>query len=566
MITSREDAYWPETGQDQPLLDITLGQLLDRQALRHPERLAAVVVETGTAQATRWTYGELLASVDRLARGLIAWGIEQGAHVAVMAPNLPEWLLLEFALAKVGAVLVTVNPAFHDRELEYLLKQGKISHLIFVPAYRKVDIAAMLAAMIPEVAGSGGQVSAAAYPHLRGLAVIGQEAAGLALPFARLDDMADSVTSETLAQRQAAVRPRDVMQIQYTSGTTGRPKGAMLTHYGTVNNARLMGQRAGFREDDVLLSAMPFFHTAGCVCNVIGMMAAGGCLVAMDAFEPAAMLNLWEEHAATVINAVPTMYSRMMHHPDFAARRTGSLRIAFAGGTSIPPSLMRELNEQTGAEPMIIMGMTECSPIITQTDPGDPFATRIATAGTPLPHTALRIADPETGKPCGWGEKGELCIRGYLVTRGYFDMADKTAETIDPEGWLHSGDLAVLEKTGHLRIVGRLKDMIIRGGENVFPVEIEDFLLDHPAIAQVQVVGIPDPDLGEEIFAFVLPARDASITPQEVQDHCRAHLARHKMPRHVRIVDHFPMTPNGKVQKFALRKMAADLVRQGGSA
>lgn len=559
MIAVHEGAYWHATGHDIPLLDITLGGLLDRQAQQYSRRTAAILHDIGTGDETAWTYAELKETVDLLARGLMAWGVAKGDHVAVMAPNCPEWLLLEFALAKLGAVLVTANPAFRGRELDYLLTQGKITHLIFMPAYRKMDIAAMLAAMLPDVAREDGRMTSDRYPHLRGVSVIG-DGVDFALPFARFNVLAERVTPGDLEARQASVQPLDVMQIQYTSGTTGHPKGAMLTHYSTINNARLMGMRAGFRPDDVMLSAMPFFHTAGCVCNVIGMMAAGGCLVAMNAFDAAAMLKLWEAHQATIINAVPTMYSRMLHHPDFAQHRTDSLRIAFAGGTSIPPSLMREMHERTGADPMIIMGMTECSPIITQTDPADPFETRISTAGTPLPHTEIRIIHPETGEPCDWGEKGELCIRGYLLTRGYFDMPDKTAETIDADGWLHSGDLAVVEKTGHLQIVGRLKDMIIRGGENVFPVEIEDFLLDHPGIAQVQVVGVPDHDLGEEIFAFVLPAPDVSITPEQVQSHCRTHLARHKLPRYVHLVESFPMTPNGKIRKYALRELAAELV------
>ncbi|MFC3839832.1 AMP-binding protein, partial [Paracoccus rhizosphaerae] len=277
------------------------------------------------------------------------------------------------------------------------------------------------------------------------------------------------------------------------------------------------------------------------------------------------MLAAWEAHGATIINGVPTMYSRMLDHPEFATYRTDSLRLAFMGGTSIPPSLMRRVCETVGAEPMIIMGMTECSPIITQTDPTDPFEMRLATAGVPLPHTEVKITDPGTGALLEWGEKGELCIRGYLLTQGYFNMAEKTAEAIDPEGWLHSGDLAVLEENGHLTIVGRLKDMIIRGGENVFPVEIEDFLLEHPAIAQAQVVGVPDADLGEEIFAFVTPARNTTLTPAEVQGYCRAGLARHKMPKYVHTLPVFPMTPNGKVQKFTLRDMALDLLKKEAS-
>lgn len=560
-MSTREAAWWPATG-GADLIDVTLGSLLDAQAERFADRAAAVVVDTGTGEEKRWTYGELKVATERLACGLIGWGVARGDHVAVMAPNRTEWVLLEYALARIGAVLVTVNPALQERELNYLLTQGRISHLIFADAFRKQNIAGMVAAMMSDAERLGqGGLSSPTYPDLRGLCALDTGVDG-ALAFAGLETLADEVPAEVLRRRQSAVQPGEVMQIQYTSGTTGKPKGAMLSHHSTINNARLMSQRGGFRSGDVLLSAMPLFHTAGCVCNIMGMLACGGCVVVLDDFEPGAMLAQWERHTATIINGVPTMYSRMMAHPDFDRRRTDGLRLAFMGGTSIPPSLMKRVCEATGAEPMIIMGMTECSPIITQTHPEDAFDLRIATAGVPLPHTEIRIVDPHTGTPVGWGERGELCIRGYLLTRGYFDMPEKTAETIDSEGWLRSGDLAVLEETGHLRIVGRLKDMIIRAGENVFPVEIEEFLLEHPAVSQAQVVGVPDPDLGEEVFAFVLPEGGAEVSAEEIRDFCRTHIARHKMPKYIHAVTAFPMTPNGKIQKFALREMALKLMQE----
>lgn len=566
MANQDKAAHWIARTDGPALEDVTLGDLLDRQAAQFGNRPAVVTHNTERETVTTWTYRELKENADRLARGLMAIGVARGDHVAVMSPNGPEWLLLEYALAKLGAVLVTVNPGYREAELRYLLTQGRISHLVFTAAYRRHDIAAMLSNLMPDLATATPDTDRTAkeFPDLRRLVLIGEGSAPFALPFATL--METGVSQEDLASRQATVSPDDVMQIQYTSGTTGSPKGAMLTHHSTINNARLMGARAGFRSDDVLLSAMPFFHTAGCVCNVMGMLAVGGCLVTMDAFEPGKMLDLWEKHGATVINAVPTMYSRMLDHPDFAARKTDTLRLANTGGTSIPPSLMRALKDKTGARPMIIMGMTECSPIITETDPADDFETQISTAGTPLPHTELKIVDPETGATVAFGDSGELCIRGYLVTKGYFDMPEKTADSIDAEGWLHSGDLAVLTESGHLSIVGRLKDMIIRGGENVYPVEIEDFLLAHPEISQAQVVGCPDPDLGEEVFAFVLLRPGARLTGADVQAHCRANLARHKMPKFVEIVTEFPTTPNGKIQKFALRDMAARIVKERETA
>ena len=555
-------AWWRPDGSGPEILDITLGDLLDAQAARHADRPAILVDEAGSSAS--WTYAALKADADLVARGLMASGVKRGDRVAVMAPNCGEWVLLEYALAKIGAVLVTVNPALLKGELDYLLGQSRASTLIFAPRFRSNDIAAHLTGLMPDLSGTAtGTRQGDVLPDLRQLIAIGADTPPFALPFDALRTKAAAIPEEALADRQSEVRSDDVVMIQYTSGTTGKPKGAMLTHRSTINNARLSADRAGFAGDEVLLSAMPFFHTAGCVCNVMTMLACGGLLVAMDAFDPLRMLQLWDTHKPTVINAVPTMLTRVIELPQAADHDLRTLRNLLTGGTNIPPSLMRLMHEKTGGAPMIIMGMTETSPLITQTNPADDFETRITTAGTPLPHTEIRITDPETGRTCGWDQSGELCIRGYLVMKGYFDMPDRTAETIDAEGWLHSGDLAELSATGHLRIVGRLKDMIIRGGENVYPVEIEDCLLEHPAVSQVQVVGVPDPDLGEEICAYVVPLAGAALDPQELQSFCRARLARHKLPKYIAALDELPLTANGKVQKFALRDTAAKAIADG---
>jgi len=552
MGLSGDLAVWSAESDGPPLREITLGALLDEQAEAHGDRDAFIFDATGT----RWSYAELKRRADALARGLIAWGVAPGDRVAVLAPNCPEWLLMEYALAKTGATLVTVNPALREGELAYVLRQSGTSALVSVAEYRGHDIAACLARLRGDL------------PALARVAMLGGVPANApdgAEDFAALAPLGASVPEGALAARQAAVRPGDVAQIQYTSGTTGAPKGARLTHRGIVNNARLMAARGGFVESDVLVSAMPFFHTAGCVCNAIGMLAAGGCLVTMPAFDAGEMLEAIERHRGTITNAVPTMLIRMEEDPSFATRDLSSWRILFTGGTNIPAPLMRRLCQQLGAEPMIIMGMTECSPIITQTNPSDDFETRLASAGTPLSHTELRIVDPDSGAPVRLGESGELQIRGYLVTAGYHDMPDKTAEAIDGDGWLHSGDLAVLEPGGHLRIVGRLKDMLIRGGENIYPAEIEAHLMAHLDVSDAQVVGVPDAEMGEEVFAFVVPRPGARPDPKALQDHCRAGMARHKMPKYVEIVEAFPQTANGKVRKVELREMAARLVREGAA-
>ncbi|PJE25992.1 fatty-acyl-CoA synthase [Pseudooceanicola antarcticus] len=557
-------AWWKPDETGPEILDVTLGDMLDCQAATFGDRPAVTIDEDAGAGGAAWSYAELRAEVDEVARGLMALGIARGDHVAVMAQNCAAWVLLEYALAKVGAVLVTVNPALLRDELAYVLGQSRARALIFSPSFRSNDIAASLAQLMPDLDGltGGRRKGGAELPGLELLIGLG-EAPGFAMGFEAMREGAGAVTPEALAARQAEVQSRDVCQIQYTSGTTGKPKGAMLTHRSTVNNARLTADRGDFGPTDVLLSAMPLFHTAGCVCNVMTMLVVGGHLVTMDSFEATRMLQLWDSHAPTVLNAVPTMMTRMLEHPDFTSYRTRTLRKAFTGGTNIAPSLMRQMKERTGGDPLILMGMTECSPVITLTSPADSFEEQLATAGTPLPRTEIRIVNPETGDLCAWGESGELCIRGYNTMAGYFDMPEKTAETIDAGGWLHSGDLAELAQTGHLKIVGRLKDMIIRGGENVYPVEIEECLLDHETVSQAQVVGVPDPDLGEEICAFVMPAPGAELDPQGLQAFCRTRMARHKMPKYIQAMDALPLTANGKVQKFALREEAAKLVASG---
>ncbi|MWD26506.1 AMP-binding protein [Aquicoccus sp. SCR17] len=542
-------SVWEADGSGPALREITLGDALDEQAAARGEAPALIFDEFGV----HWSWAEMKARADRLARGLMAWGVAAGDRVAVLSPNAPEWVLLEYALAKVGATLVTVNPALRESELDYVLRQSRSSALFTVCGYRNYDLAAAITAIRSRL------------PGLSRVARMGEGDLPDAPAFAEVEAMADKVNAEALAERQAGVKPGDIVQIQYTSGTTGNPKGAMLTHRSTVNNGRLMALRAGFRPEDRLVSAMPFFHTAGCVCNVMGMLAVGGCHVGLSAFDAEKMLEQIEKHRGTVTNSVPTMLIRMLEEPSMPDRDLSSWRICFVGGTDIPPSLMRRMKEQVGTDPMIIMGMTECSPIITQTEPSDDFETQIATAGTPLPHTEIKVVDPETRDPVPLGESGELMIRGYLTTAGYFDMPEKTAETLDAEGWLKSGDLAVLDEGGYLRIVGRIKDMLIRGGENVYPAEIEAFLMTHPDISDAQVVGVPDPQMGEEIFAFVIPRPGATLDPQIVRDFCREGLARHKLPKYVELTDAFPQTANGKIRKVELRETAAKRVAESAA-
>ncbi|MDY7102560.1 MAG: AMP-binding protein [Actinomycetota bacterium] len=564
---------WTAEDDGTALRDVTIGEVLAERLLEHADREALVFDEPDAGAVVRWTWAELADETDRVARGLVALGVGRGDRVAVLAPNRPEWVVLELALARIGVVLVAVNTAYRAAELSYLLAQGEVQVLVTATGHRGVSFVDAVAELVPELADhhdpAGTDLRAAAFPALRHVVVLDGGGVGVGagpepdppvgmLAYAAMVALGNEVTDRVMAERSATVEPGDVAQIQYTSGTTGRPKGVMLTHRSTINNARLMSARAGFGPDDRMLSAMPFFHTAGCVCNVLSMVSVGGTLIAMTAFDAPTMLRLLDQERATVINGVPTMWIRMLADEAFTAGRidTTSLHTAFTGGTSIPPALMAEVRDRMGAEPMIIMGMTETSPIITQTLPGDDLELRLTTAGVPLPHTSIRVVDPETGEVTPTGEPGELLIRGYLVTEGYFAMPERTEETIDVDGWLRSGDIATLDERGYLRIVGRAKDMIIRGGENLYPAEIEDLLCGHPAIAQAQVVGVPDPEMGEEAFAFLQLAPGSTVTTDEIRDWCRATFSRHKVPRHLRFVDEYPLTASGKVRKVELRDLA----------
>lgn len=553
-------SHWLPEATGEPLRSVTLGALLAERAETLPDT-TALIFDADHEKLVSWTYAALNAKVDKLARALIAVDISPGDRVAVMAPNCPEWVFLEYALARVGAILVTVNPACREHEIDYLMSQGQITALFASGAYRGFNLGGLLERILPPLI-RGEPIEKNRYSGLNLVVKIGDSSLSGAMEFDALLARSEAVTPENLAIRSSNVHSTDVAQIQYTSGTTGKPKGAMLTHRGTINNALLAAQRAGYTQSDVLVSAMPLFHTAGCVCNVMGMLAAGGCLVCMTDFKADHMLDLIEKHGGTITNAVPTMYVRMMQDKDFIAgsRALSSWRIAYTGGTSIAPNLMLDLHKKVGCEPVIIMGMTECSPIITQTLPEEPLDTKVRTAGVPLPHVEIRIVDPETGAVVPLGDDGELQIRGFLVMAGYFDMPERTAEAIDVEGWLKSGDLATMDSEGHLRIIGRIKDMLIRGGENIYPVEIEEHLLEHPAISEAQIVGVPDPEFGEEIFAFIVPCDGTAIDQEALRNWCKERMARHKLPRHFSVIAETPKTANGKIRKVELRKFAQSIL------
>jgi len=532
-----ERAYYP-ADTSSPVLESTVGSALREAAERAPDAPAMVEGIAGPAAGRRrWTNAELLADAEAVATALLG-RFDPGERVAAWAPNIPEWVLLEFGAGLAGVVLVTVNPAYRPSELAYVLRQSGAAGIFLVPEFRSP-----MAQYLDEVRGD--------LPDLRE-AVLFPGGAGVP---PGMTEWRDFVTSGSALEKLPEVAPLDPAQIQYTSGTTGFPKGALLHHRGITNNARLYGERLGMGPGDVYVNPMPLFHTAGCVMGVLSCLQTGALHGPVPFFDPAAVLELIESERGTVMLGVPTMLIALIEHPDFAARDLSGVRTIVSGGSVVPPELVRRIETALGVPFTIVFGTTECSPLLTQTALDDEPEDRATTLGRPLPQTEVQIVDPGRGAVTGVGEIGELCCRGYLVMTGYYDMPEATAAAIDADDWYHTGDLASMDDRGYLRIEGRLKDMIIRGGENIYPREIEDVLFKHPAVAECAVVGIPDDRWGEVVAAFMrlTPGADRPAET-ELFNLCREHLAPHKTPVHWVFVDAFPLTGSGKIQKYVLRE------------
>ena len=548
----------------------TIGDVLDQQAERFGDRDAFVHVETGA----RYTYSQFRAEVDRVARGFLALGIQRGQHVAIWATNYTEWALCQFATAKIGAVLVNVNPAYRTRELAYLLEQSEVAALVMIGQFRapvltgrSSDFVAMVNEVVPELKDSRpGELSSSQFPNLRNVIYIPPPAEPTATPPAGMWAWSEVVergraTGESeLARRQAGCNPDDVVNIQYTSGTTGNPKGAMLTHHNLVANALYVGDGMNMTEDDRLCIPVPFYHCFGCVLGNLGCVTHGSTMVVpAEYFDPLKTLTAVARERCTVLYGVPTMFIAQLGHPEFDTFDLSSLRTGIMGGSPCPIEVMRQIIDRMGADELTICyGLTEASPIITQTRIGDPVERQVSTVGVALPEVEVKLVDPETDLEVGAGEQGELCTRSVMVMKGYYDMPEATAAAIDSDGWLHSGDLATVDAEGYYRITGRLKDMIIRGGENIYPTEIEDLLYAHPKVLDVQVIGVPDERFGEEVMAWVILKPGETATEVEIRRFLRGKIADHKVPRYVKMTTEFPMTVTGKIQKFRMREMAVE--------
>ena len=542
----------------------TIGDMLDRQAARYAGRDALVHAETGA----RYTYSEFRAEVERVARGLMALGIRHGHHVGIWATNYSEWVLTQFATAKIGAVMVNVNPAYRTHELAYVLEQSEANALILIGRFRNSDYVAMLNEVVPELKESSpGELRSSRFPYLRNVIHIPPNGAGdnSVTPEGMWgwDEMVAKnieVSPAQLSERQSQCRPDDPVNIQYTSGTTGNPKGAMLTHHNLVANAVYVGDCIELTEIDRLCIPVPFYHCFGCVMGNLGCITHGSAIIVpSEHFDPLKALQALDRERCTALYGVPTMFIAQLGHPDFDSFDVTSLRTGIMAGSPCPIEVMRQVIDRMGADQMTIAyGQTEASPVITQTLTTDSIERRVSTVGKVLPGVEARVVDPETGREVGPDVQGELQTRSSMVMRGYYNMPEATATAIDDEGWLHTGDLATVDADGYYKITGRLKDMIIRGGENVYPREIEEFLYTHPKVSDVQVIGVPDERFVEEVMAWVTLKPGELAEPEEIREFCRGKIAHYKIPRYVKITSEFPMTVTGKVQKFRMREMAVE--------
>lgn len=539
------------------LLTHTMGSLLEAQAAVDPQGDALVYPDL----QLRYSWQGFDAEVDRIAKGLLALGVEKGDHVAIWATNVPEWVVLQFATGKIGAVLVTVNTNYKSAELAYVLEQSDAKALFLVGGFKDNDYVATLRQVLPELEqASQAQVNSQRFPYLERVVFIprGQEPIpqGM-LAYSEITPLGQQVSDAAYSAARAHLDPHDVINMQYTSGTTGFPKGVMLTHYNIINNGHHIGACMRFSGNDHLCIPVPFFHCFGCVLAVLACVTHGAAMVPVEVFHPEAVLRTVAAERCTALHGVPTMFIAELDHPQFNQYDLTSLRTGIMAGSPCPIEVMKRVIRDMHAEEITIAyGQTESSPVITQTRTDDPIELRVSTVGRPLPDTEVKIVDIETQEELPPGKQGEMCTRGYLVMKGYYKMPDETAKAIDKEGWLHTGDLAVMDESGYCKITGRIKNMIIRGGENIYPREVEEFLYTHPKVADVQVYGVPDVKYGEQVMAAIKLKEGVSASAEELQEFCRGRIANYKIPYYIKFVDEYPMTASGKIQKFKLREMA----------
>ncbi|MCY7844594.1 AMP-binding protein [Bacillus haynesii] len=538
------------------LLHLTIGKLLEKTAVNTPDHEAVVYPDRGL----RYTYRQFDQLCRKVAKGLMALGIDKGEHVAIWASNTPEWLTTQFASAKTGAVLVTVNTNYQLSELEYVLKQSDATTLILMESYRGTSYIDILYKLIPELKESEpGKLASERLPFLKNIILMGDKRHPGMYLWDDLLKLSGSVSEKALDRRMERLEEHDVINMQYTSGTTGFPKGVMLTHSNLANNAANIAECMNLSKKDRMCIPVPFFHCFGCVLGNLACVTAGATMVPVQEFSPKEVLSAVETEKCTALHGVPTMFIAELNDQDFASYDLSSLRTGIMAGSNCPIEVMKKVIDNMGmSEITIAYGQTEASPVITQTRANDSLKRRVETVGRALPNVEVKITEPGTNQEVARGVQGELCTRGYHVMKGYYKNPEATAAVIDEEGFLHTGDLAIMDEEGYCRITGRLKDMIIRGGENIYPREIEEFLYKHPNILDVQIVGVPDETFGEEVSAWIKLKSGVSMTAEELKAYCKGKIARYKIPRYIAFVEEFPMTASGKVQKFKLREQALE--------
>jgi fatty-acyl-CoA synthase len=541
---------------EKPLLGLTIGDMFDQTAARFPDNEALV----SRHQGLRYTYRELQEEVNRCARALMALGVQKGERVGIWAPNCAEWAIVQFATSKIGAILVNINPSYRVHEVQYALKQSGCAYVVIAPEFKTSNYTEMIYTLAPELRDVPDTLHAAALPDLKEVIRLASDSSPGMLAWDDLLAMAEQVSAEELAERQRQQEFDDPINIQYTSGTTGYPKGATLSHHNILNNGYFVAEMMQFTDQDRLIIPVPLYHCFGMVMGNLGCITHGATMIyPSGGFDAKAVLDAVQEEKATALYGVPTMFIAELNHEDFGSYDFSSLRTGVMAGSPCPVEVMKKVQSLMNMRDVeICYGMTETSPVSFQTRIGTPLEKQVGTVGQIHPHVEVKIVDPASGQVVPIGVTGELCTRGYSVMLGYWDNAEATRGAIDVARWMHTGDLAVMDDEGYVNIVGRIKDMIIRGGENVYPREVEEFLCTHPKIQDVQVIGVPDERYGEEIMAWVKLKAGETASEEEIRAFCQGQIAHFKVPRYVKFADAFPMTVTGKIQKYLMRQQSID--------
>ena len=540
------------------LVQKTVGLLLEEIANENAERDAVVYSDRGL----RYTYKQFNDICKEIARAFMSLGMEKGEHLAIWATNTPEWLITQYATGKMGAVLVTVNTSYRAKELEYLLKQSDSKTLILMESVKDHSYIETLYEIIPELKDARpGELASEKLPFLKNVIVLGENRYPGTYSWDDVMKMATHTSDSELTERLNSLQDDEVINMQYTSGTTGFPKGVMLTHRNIVNNALNIAEGMRLTNEDRMCIPVPFFHCFGCVLGTLTAVSAGATMIPLQEFNPRTVLQVVEKEKCTALHGVPTMFIAEMNLEDFGEYDLSTLRTGIMAGSTCPIEVMKGVVDKMGAsEITIVFGQTESSPGITQTRTDDPLELRVSSIGRAMPNIEVKIVRPGSEEEVPRGQHGELITRGYHVMKGYYKNPDATASAISADGWLHTGDLAVMDENGYCAITGRLKDMIIRGGENIYPREIEEFLYEHPSVLDVQVIGVPDAKYGEEVMAWIIPKEGVALTAEDIRAYCQGKISRHKIPRYIEFIDEYPMTASGKIQKFKLREQSMQIL------